>query len=98
MTKQWIVVVLLVGLTISCAKGKVGQGEGSKTMAVDTTGLTPEQEKMAGDMVKEIIPLIKAGKSASEVISSLQELDAKKITRYPVEIGDSPALVPRTPV
>ena len=95
MTKRWMVLVLLVGLTISCTKGNVGQGEGSKTMAVDTTGLTPDQEKIAGDMVKEIIPLIKEGKSASEVISALQELDAKKITRYPVEIGDSPSLGPQ---
>jgi protein-disulfide isomerase len=94
MTKRLIIFVLLAGLTMSCTKGQVGQEEGAKTMAVDTTGLTTEQEKMAGDMVKEIIPLIKEGKSASEVISALQEIDAKKITRYPIEIGNSPTLGP----
>lgn len=94
MMKRWMVLVLLVGLTMSCMKSRVGQDEGSKTMRVDTTGLTPDQEKMASDMVKDMIPLIKAGKSTNEVLSMLQEIEAKKITRYPVEIGDSPTLGP----
>jgi protein-disulfide isomerase len=94
MTKRLMVLALLLGLTVGCTKGQVGQGEGSKTMKVDTTGLTPDQEKIAGDMMKDIVPLIKAGKSPSEVITALQELDAKKITRYPVEIGTSPTLGP----
>jgi protein-disulfide isomerase len=94
MMKRLIVVAVLLGLTIGCTKGQVGQGEGSKTMKVDTTGLTPDQEKIADDMMKDIIPLIKAGKSPSEVITALQELDAKKIVRYPVEIGTSPTIGP----
>ena len=99
MTKRWIVLAAVMVVALGCTKGQVGKSEGGaepeKTMAVDTTGLTSEQEKMASAMVKDIIPLIKAGKSESEVISALQEIDAKKITRYPVEIGDSPTHGPQ---
>ena len=99
MMKRWIVLAAVMVVALGCTKGQVGKSEGGaepeKTMAVDTTGLTSEQEKMASAMVKDIIPLIKAGKSESEVISALQEIDAKKITRYPVEIGDSPTHGPQ---
>jgi len=41
-------------------------------------------------MVKEIVPLIKAGKTEGEIIKILQDKEAKKITRYRVEVSDSP--------
>lgn len=97
MVKRWIVIVALMGLAAGCSKEQVDKGKTApqKTMDIDTTGLNDEQEALASAMVKEIIPLIRAGKSESEVIGALQELDAKKITRYPVEIGDSPTLGPQ---
>ncbi|MCK5514457.1 MAG: thioredoxin domain-containing protein, partial [Deltaproteobacteria bacterium] len=43
----------------------------------------------------EIIPLIKAGKTESEIIKTLQEIESKKITRYRVVVGDSPSRGPQ---
>ncbi|MEE8380470.1 MAG: thioredoxin domain-containing protein [Thermodesulfobacteriota bacterium] len=59
-------------------------------ISVDITGMNAEQQDVAKGMIDEIIPLIKAGKTESEIIKILQEREGKKITRYRVEVGDSP--------
>ena len=63
-------------------------------MSVDVTGLNDKQQEAAKSMIGEIIPLIKEGKTESQIIQYLQEQEAKKITRYRVEIGDSPTKGP----
>lgn len=98
MLKRCMVFMLLLGVASGCTNGKFGKQEGGtageKSMKVDTTGLSADQEEMAGSMIKEIIPLIREGKSESEVVQALQEIDAKKITRYRIDIGDSPTFGP----
>ena len=61
-----------------------------EAISVDITGMNAEQQDVAKGMIDEIIPLIKAGKTESEIIKILQERESKKITRYRVEVGDSP--------
>ncbi|MCK5257694.1 MAG: thioredoxin domain-containing protein, partial [Deltaproteobacteria bacterium] len=61
-----------------------------EAISVDLTGMNGEQQDVAKGMIDEIIPLIKAGKTESEIIKILQERESKKITRYRVEVGDSP--------
>ena len=99
MMKRWMVLALAMGFAVGCTKGPLAKKEGTpapeKTMAVDVTGMSADQQEIASSMVKEIVPLIRAGKSESEVIRALQEMDAKKITRYQVDIGDSPSFGPQ---
>ncbi len=91
---------MLIGIVVvfilSCTKVKVTDLEGKtapsldEAISVDITGMTPDQQKTTKSMVEEIVPLIRAGKTESEIIKILQDKEAKKITRYRVEVGDSP--------
>ena len=89
-----IMIVLAMGCTITNKSQQEGQGSSQAAMSVDVTGLNDKQQEAAKSMIDEIIPLIKEGKTESQIIQYLQEQDAKKITRYRVEIGDSPTKGP----
>jgi protein-disulfide isomerase len=87
-------IVLGMGCTITNKSQPEGQGSPKEAISVDVTGLNDKQQEAAKNMIDEIIPLIKEGKTESQVIQYLQEQDAKKITRYRVEVGDSPTKGP----
>ena len=89
-----IMIVLGMGCTITNKSQQEGQGSPQEAMSVDVTGLNDKQQEAAKNMIDEIIPLIKEGKTESQIIQYLQEQDAKKITRYRVEVGDSPTKGP----
>ena len=89
-----IMIVLAMGCTITNKSQQEGQGSPQEAISVDVTGLNDKQQEDAKNMIDEIIPLIKEGKTESQVIQYLQEQDAKKITRYRVEVGDSPTKGP----
>jgi protein-disulfide isomerase len=89
-----IMVVLAMGCTITNKSQQEGKGSPQEAISVDVTGLNDKQQEDAKNMIDEIIPLIKEGKTESQVIQYLQEQDAKKITRYRVEVGDSPTKGP----
>jgi len=89
-----IMVVLAMGCTITNKSQQEGKGSPQEAISVDVTGLNDKQQEAARNMIDEIIPLIKEGKTESQVIQYLQEQDAKKITRYRVEVGDSPTKGP----
>lgn len=85
--------ILMVGCTIAKNKQE-GQTASKESLAVDVTGMNAEQQEAAKNMIGEIIPLIREGKTESQVIQFLQEQDAKKITRYRVNVGNSPTKGP----
>jgi protein-disulfide isomerase len=89
-----IMIVLGMGCTMTNKSQQEGQGSPQEAISVDVTGLNAKQQEEAKNMINEIIPLIKQGKTESQVIQYLQEQDAKKITRYRVEVGDSPTKGP----
>jgi len=94
--------VLLIGIMITlgmgCTMTKKSQQEGQvspkEAISVDVTGLNATQQEEVKNMINEIIPLIREGKNESQIIQFLQEQDAKKITRYRVEVGDAPTKGP----
>jgi protein-disulfide isomerase len=88
-----LMTVLGMGCTITKSQQE-GQGSPQEVMSVDVTGLNDKQQEAAKSMIGDIIPLIKEGKTESQIIQYLQEQEAKKITRYRVEIGDSPTKGP----
>ena len=86
--------LLLTGFLIAVLMGcamvqKTDKASPDETISVDITGMTPEQQEAARTMIKDIVPLLREGKSESEALKVLQEREARKITRYRVEIGDS---------
>ena len=89
-----IMIVLAMGCTMTNKSQQDGQGAAKESISVDVTGLNATQQESAKNMISEIIPLIKEGKTESQVIQYLQEQDSKKITRYRVEVGDSPTKGP----
>jgi protein-disulfide isomerase len=101
MSKKLIFVWTAIAFFLSCETVKVTKLGGdtkpspNEAISVDITGMTPDQQKTTKNMVEEMIPLIKAGKTESEIIKILQENEAKKITRYRVEVGDSPSRGPQ---
>lgn len=96
MSKKLMFVWITIAFFLSCETVKVTKlgadtnPSTDDTIAVDMTGMTPDQQEITKGMINEIVPLIKAGKTESEIIEKLQENEAKKITRYRVEVGDSP--------
>ena len=83
-----------MGCTMTNKSQQDSQGSPQEAISIDVTGLNDKQQEEAKNMINEIIPLIKQGKTESQVIQYLQEQDAKKITRYRVEVGDSPTKGP----
>jgi hypothetical protein len=94
MKRRVLVIVIIIALVMGCTITKKSQQEGQvspkEAISVDVTGLNAEQQEAANNMINEIVPLIREGKTESQVIQFLQEQDAKKITRYRVEVGDAP--------
>ncbi len=96
MSRKLMLIGIVVIFILSCTKVKVTDLEGKtepspdEEIAVDVTGMSADQQETAKSMIKEIMPLIKAGKTEGEIIKILQDKEAKKITRYRVEVGDSP--------
>jgi len=84
---------------IACAKAKITKYETApvtdKTIAVNVSGMSVEQQEAAKSIIDEIMPLIKEGKTESEILKILQENELQKITRYRVEAGDSPSVGPK---
>jgi protein-disulfide isomerase len=89
-----IMIVLGMGCTMTNKSQQEGKGSPQEAISVDVTGLNDKQQEAAKNMIGEIIPLIKEGKTESQVIQYLQQQDAKKITRYRVEVGDAPTKGP----
>lgn len=96
MGRKIIFIGAMITLILSCTSVKVTKLETvpDEVITVDLTGIGADQKEMAKGMINEIIPLIKAGKTEGEIINILQEREAKKITRYQVEVGDSPSRGP----
>ena len=96
MSRKLMFIGAMTALVLSCTSVKSTKLEGKETpspdevITVDITGMKTEQQELARGMIEEIVPLIKAGKTEGEIIKILQEREAKKITRYRVEVGDSP--------
>jgi protein-disulfide isomerase len=97
MSRKLIISVgALIALLLGCTRVTVTKFEETaapspdEAISVDIRGMNAEQQDVAKGMIDEIIPLIKAGKTESEIIKILQERESKKITRYRVEVGDSP--------
>ncbi len=99
MTRKLMVTGFAVIFLIACAKAKITKYETAlvtdKTIAVNVSGMSVEQQEAARSIIDEIMPLIKEGKSESEILKILQENEQKKITRYRVEVGDSPFRGPK---
>ena len=90
MSIRLMVAGLLIVVMVGCAAMQGSDKPSSdEAISIDTTGMTSEQQESARSMINDIVPLIREGKSEGEVITVLQEREAKKITRYRVEIGDS---------
>ena len=96
MSRKLMLIGIVVIFILSCTSVKVTELEGKtaqspdEEISVDVTGMSADQQETAKSMIKEIMPLIKAGKTEGEIIKILQDKEAKKITRYRVEVGDSP--------
>jgi protein-disulfide isomerase len=101
MNRKLMLVVIVVVFFLSCETVRITKLGGDtkpspdEAISVDITGMTPDQQETTKGMIKEIIPLIKAGKTESEIIKTLQEIESKKITRYRVVVGDSPSRGPQ---
>ncbi len=101
MNRKLMFAGMIVAVIFGCASVKVTKLEGKTTpssdeaISVDITGMTPDQQETTKSMIKEIVPLIRAGKAESEIIKTLQEKESKKITRYRFEIGNSPSRGPQ---
>ena len=102
MFKKLIVPIVMVAFMVSCTSVKVTKLEEAapspspdEVITLDLTGMNAGQQEMAKGMINEIIPLIKTGKTEGEIIKTLQEREAKKITRYRVEEDDSPSRGPK---
>lgn len=96
MIKKVLLMGVMITLIIGCTSVKITKlgGEGTppdKAITVDLTAMNTEQKELARSMIDEIVPLIKAGKTESEIIEILKKREAKKIVRYRVEVGDSPS-------
>jgi len=99
MNKKLIFIGIVITLVLGYESVKVTKLEGKtspdEAISVDLTGMNAEQREMAKSMINEITSLIKAGKTEGEIIKIMQEREAKKITRYRVEVGDSPSRGPQ---
>jgi len=101
MNKKIVLIVIMFAFIVSCETISFTKPGGDtkpspeEAISVDITGMTLDQQETTKGMMKEIIPLIKAGKTESEIIKILQENEAKKITRYRVAVGDSPSRGPQ---
>ncbi len=90
MRMRVLLVVLLISTMIGCAlTQQTDKPSADEVLSVDITGMTPEQQETARNMVKSLVPLVREGKTEGEVLEALQEIEANKITRYRVEVGDS---------
>ena len=90
MKMRLLLVVLFIATMIGCVLTQQSDKSSSdEAISVDITGMTPEQQETAGNMIKTIVPLVREGKTEGQIIQALQEIEAKKITRYRVEVGDS---------
>ena len=90
MRMRFLLVVMLISTMIGCALTQQSDKPSpDEAISVDITGMTPEQQETARNMIKSLVPLVREGKNEEEVLQALQEIEAKKITRYRVEIGDS---------
>ena len=95
MNRKLIFIETIVLLAfLGCTSVEVNKIESAptaeETIPVDVTGMNADQQEVTKSMINEIVPLIKAGKTEGEIIKILQEREAKKITRYRVEVGNSP--------
>ena len=101
MSKKLIFVCAAIAFFLSCETVKVTKLGGDtkpspdKAISIDATGMTADQQEAAKSMMQEIVPLFRAGKTEGEIIKILQEKESKKITRYRVEVGDSPSRGPQ---
>ena len=96
MNKKLMILGMVVTLVLGCMVKKVTKLEAPEgSVKVDLTGMSKEQQEVAKGMINEIIPLIKAGKSTDEVLRTLQDAEGKKVTRYQVEVGESPSRGPK---
>ena len=101
MSKKLIFVWVAIAFFLSCETVKVTKLGGDtktspdKAISIDATGMTADQQEAAKSMMQEIVPLFRAGKTEGEIIKILQDKEAKKITRYRVEVGDSPSRGPQ---
>jgi len=90
MQKKLVLIGLLIIALMGCTMlQKTEEPSPDEAITVDITGMTADQKDAARMMIKDIMPLIREGKSEGEVIQILQEREAKKITRYRVEIGNA---------
>ena len=90
MRMRLLLLVLIIFTMTGCALTQQSdQPSPDEVISIDITGMTPEQQETARSMIKSLVPLAREGKTEGQILDVLQEREAKKITRYRVEVGDS---------